>query len=212
MPEAPLIDPAQFGIFLAGALLLNITPGPDMAFTLASAARGGVRAGLAAALGVGAGSLGWAVLTAGGLAALLAASAEAMTVIRAAGGAYLLYLAWRSWRSRRAFREAAGAGGLISAFRAGVFANLFNPKVGLFFLAFLPTFANAELGPVWRQTLFLGALFSLSGTLVLFGVALAGGALSNRLARSERLRVSLNSVAAFAFAALGLRLIFSRVH
>ncbi|MEX0643709.1 MAG: LysE family transporter, partial [Parvularculaceae bacterium] len=77
-----MVDPASFWLFLAGALLLNITPGPDMAFTLATSAKGGVKAGLAAAAGVGLGSLAWAGLTAAGLAALLAASEHAFTIIR----------------------------------------------------------------------------------------------------------------------------------
>lgn len=205
-----LVDPSLFPVFLAGALLLNVTPGPDMAFTLASAGRGGARAGLAAALGVGVGSLGWAALTAAGLAALLAASSQAFTVIKVVGGAYLLYLAWRTFRSRRDFKEATGASTLVSAFRAGALTNLFNPKVGLFYLAFLPTFTNPEIGPVWEQILVLGTIFTFSGTLVLALVALAAGALRDRLARSERLRVGLNSVAAAAFAALGLRLLLAR--
>lgn len=205
-----LVDSSLFPVFLAGALLLNVTPGPDMAFTLASATRGGARAGLAAAAGVGAGSVGWAALTAAGLAALLAASSQAFIVIKIAGGAYLLYLAWRTFRSRRDFKEATGASTLASAFQAGALTNLFNPKVGLFYLAFLPTFANPEIGPVWEQILVLGTIFSFSGACVLALVALAAGVLRDRLARSACLRVGLNSVAAAAFAALGLRLLLAR--
>lgn len=205
-----MIDPSLFWLFLAGALVLNFTPGPDMAFTLASATRGGTRAGLAVAAGVGTGSVGWAVLTAGGLAALLAASSHAFAVIKLLGGAYLLYLALRTFRSRREFRQASGAAGLAAAFRAGALTNLFNPKVGLFYLAFLPSFTNPETGPLWMQILVLGMIFSVSGASVLALVALAAGSLRERLARSERLRSGLNSAAATAFAALGLRLLLVR--
>ena len=204
-----MIDPALFPLFLAGALVLNVTPGPDMAFTLASATRGGTAAGLAAAAGVGAGSLVWAALTAGGLAALLAASDQAFAVIKALGGAYLLFLAWRAYRTRKDFKSVEGAGDLRSAFRSGALTNLFNPKVGLFYLAFLPSFTNAEIGPVWLQILTLGVVFSFTGSLVLAGVAFAAGSLRERLARSETLRVRLNTVAATAFAALGLRLVLA---
>lgn len=205
-----MVDPSLFWLFLAGALILNITPGPDMAFTLASATRGGVWVGLAAAAGVAAGSLGWAALTAAGLAALLAASSHAFTVIKIVGGLYLLYLAWRTFRSRRQLQEARAAAGLAAAFRAGAFTNLFNPKVGLFYLAFLPTFTNPSVGPAWAQIMTLGAVFSLTGGAVLALVALAAGALRARLARSARLRAGLNMMAAAAFAALGLRLLLVR--
>lgn len=203
-----MIDPALFPLFLAGALLLNVTPGPDMAFTLASATRGGSKTGIAAAIGVGAGSIVWAGLTACGLAALLAASDHAFSVVKTIGGVYLLYLAWRAYRTRKDFKSVDGAGDLAGAFRSGALTNLLNPKVGLFYLAFLPSFTSPEIGPVWLQTLTLGAIFSLSGAVVLVGVALAAGAVRNRLAASVRLRSGLSLFAATMFGALGLRLIF----
>jgi threonine/homoserine/homoserine lactone efflux protein len=205
-----MIDPSHFWLFLTGALILNITPGPDMAFTLASATRGGTKAGLAAAAGVGLGSLVWAALTAAGLAALLAASEHAFTVIRVAGGCYLIFLAVRTLVTSAELPEANGATSVAGAFRSGALTNLFNPKVGLFFLAFLPTFANPEIGPVWLQTLTLGAIFTFSGVCVLAIVAFAAGLLRERLARSRRMRIGLNTLAATCFGALGLRLLFMR--
>ena len=205
-----MIDPSLFWLFLAGALILNITPGPDMAFTLATSARAGVRAGLAAAIGVGAGSLGWAILTAAGLAALLAASEHALTIIRIGGGAYLLFLAVQTFRHRRAMLQSRGGTNVWQAFRAGALTNLFNPKVGLFYLAFLPTFTNAATGPVWLQILALGAIFSITGALVLALVAIVAGSARARLVQSEKFRVALNIAAATVFGALGLYLIFTR--
>lgn len=205
-----MIDLSTFWLFITGALILNITPGPDMAFTLASATRGGAKSGLAAAAGVGLGSLVWAALTAAGLAALLAASEHAFTLIRVAGGCYLIFLAVRTFLAQDEMHEATGAASTAAAFRSGALTNLFNPKVGLFFLAFLPTFANPEIGPVWLQTLALGAIFSFSGFCVLAIVAFAAGSLRDRLARSRRLRLTLNMIAATAFGALGLRLLSTR--
>jgi len=203
--------PAEtFLLFLAGALLLNITPGPDMAFTLASAVKGGVRAGIASAVGIGAGSLAWAVATGAGLAALLAGSQNFLTVLRVAGGLYLIYLAIETYRHRRAAIDASGAGDPAAAFRAGFLTNLLNPKVGLFYIAFLPAFTSAEAGPVWSQVLMLGAAFSISGALILMGVALAAGGIRNRLASSPPLRARLRTVSALAFGALGLHLVFAR--
>jgi threonine/homoserine/homoserine lactone efflux protein len=205
-----VIDQQTFLLFMAGALLLNITPGPDMAFTLATSAKGGVRAGVAAALGVGAGSVGWAILTAAGLAALLAASEHALTVIRIGGGAYLLFLAFRTFKDRREMPSSSGSGGMAQAFRSGALTNLFNPKVGLFYLAFLPGFTDAGAGPVWVQILFLGAVFSFSGACVLTAVALAAGSARDKLMKSERIRIGLNTMAATVFGGLGLFLLLSR--
>jgi threonine/homoserine/homoserine lactone efflux protein len=205
-----VIDGGQFALFLTGALILNVTPGPDMAFTLASGVRGGPKAGIAAAAGIVAGSLCWTVFTAAGLAALLAASDVAFHVIRFVGGAYLLYLAVKTWRARTALPESAGKADGFAAFRAGLFTNLFNPKVGLFFLAFLPAFTHASQGPVALQILALGTVFSVTGGLVLLAVAYGAGALRARLARSQRLRVALNATAAAVFGALGLRLLLAR--
>ena len=205
-----MFEPSNFWFFIAGALLLNITPGPDMAFTMATSARGGVRPGVAAAIGVGAGSLGWSVLTAAGLAALLAASDHAMTIIRVAGGCYLLFLAVRTLTSPDGLPEARGAISALHAFRSGALTNLFNPKVGIFFLAFLPGFTSADAGPIWLQTFLLGAIFSVTGAMVLIGVAFLAGALRNRLAESHRFRTGLNVVAATVFGGLGLRLLLAR--
>ena len=205
------IIPAEtFLIFLAGALLLNITPGPDMAFTLASAVKGGMRAGAAAAIGVGVGSLAWAIATAVGLAALLAASQHALTLIRIAGGCYLIYLAVETYRHRRAPIEAVGAGGAIAAFRAGVVTNLLNPKVGLFYIAFLPAFTDSAVGALWMQVLFLGAVFSIGGALVLVLVAALAGAMRERLIASASWRARVRTLSALVFGGLGLHLVFAR--
>lgn len=204
------IEPAAFAGFIAGALILNLTPGPDMAFTLATTARGGARAGFLAAVGVACGSLLWAVLTAGGVAALLAASAPAMAAVRIIGGVYLLYLAQKTWRHRRKTLALDDLSANGRAFRDGFLTNLFNPKVGLFFLAFLPAFVSQDAGPLWPQLLFLGAVFSLSGGAVLAGVAAAAGAAQKSLAGSASLQVWLNSAAAGVFAAMGCLILFTR--
>lgn len=205
-----MIDPQNLTLFLAGALLLNITPGPDVAFTMATSARGGVRAGLAAALGVGVGALIWSALTAAGLAAILAASEHALTVIRIVGGCYLLFLAWSAFRHRREMPQSSGGASFAKAFRAGAVTNLFNPKVGLFFLAFLPAFTDPSSGPVWLQTFLLGAAFSFTGVCVLAAVALGAGAVRAHLERSAAIRSVINTSAAAVFAGLGLYLLFSR--
>lgn len=207
-----MIDGPSFALFLGGALLLNVTPGPDMAFTLASAARGGTRAGVAAAIGVGAGSLCWALVTTLGLAALLAASEQGLTVIRLIGGFYLLYLAVRTITdpTDQATVSADGASRATAKyFRDGAVTNLFNPKVGLFYLAFLPGFADPSVGSVAFQTLLLGVIFSITGAAVLVAVAIAAGGVRNALASSARFRFGLKAMSASLFGGVGLYLLLS---
>lgn len=206
------IEPAAFFAFWAGAIILNLTPGPDMALTLASTARGGVRAGLMAALGIVVGSFVWAALTAGGVAALLAASATAMFVIRTLGAVYLLYLAVMTWRKRREPISIDGNVDAAGAFRAGLLTNLFNPKVGLFFLAFLPAFVSADNGPLWTQIFALGALFSLSGGVVLALAAYAAASVRSKFAAASVIQERMNIAAAGVFGAMGCAILFTRNH
>jgi threonine/homoserine/homoserine lactone efflux protein len=204
-----MLDLSLFPLFLVAGLALALTPGPDMAFTLATAAARGTRAGLGAVAGIITGGLVWTVAAAAGLAALVAASDHALTVVRYAGAAYLIWLAIKTLRALDKPMEAEGARDAGRAFRQGLTTNLLNPKIGLFFLALLPQFTNAEIGPVWLQMLVLGLIFFVMGTVVLVCVALAAGAARDRLARSANTRRVLNGLAATAFGGLGLRLIFS---
>lgn len=206
-----MIGISELWIFLGGALLLNITPGQDMAYTLAAAARGGRGAGIAAAAGVGVGALTWSLISAAGLAIVLAASPSALALIRMAGAIYLLYLAVRiisKLDAPLALQSETPAG---EAFRFGVFTNLLNPKVGLFFLAFLPGFTAPEAGPVWRQLLFLGAVFSLTSLLILSGVALGASAVRNMLQDTKAIKIGLNIATAALFVFLGLRLLLTNI-
>ena len=196
-------EPATLAAFLAAGIVLNLTPGADVMFAMASGAQGGWRAGAAAAAGVSLGSLFHTALTAFGLAALLAAHPGAFDAIRWAGAAYLLWLAWKSWHSGLATGH--GARGLPRAFARGFVTNLLNPKVALFLMAFLPQFADPARGPVWQQMLVLGALFSLTGLVITGAYGAAAGALRETLKRRAR---ALNRVAAIVFAGLAARLVF----
>lgn len=177
MPDAA----AFLGFALAG-LALNIVPGADMAFVAASSARGGLRVGLAAALGIGAGCLFHILAAAVGLSALVAASAEAFALLKWLGAAYLLYMAWGLLRTPKPAPEAAPALTAAKAFRSGALVNLLNPKVGLFFLAFLPQFINPANGSPTLAILLLGMWFNVSGTIVNAIVAVV----SSRAARLLR--------------------------
>lgn len=204
-----MLDTNLFPVFLAGAAALAVTPGPDMMFTLATAAARGRAAGLAAVAGIVSGGLVWTLASALGLAALVSANPNSLTLVRFAGGAYLLWLAWKTFRTLDTLPAGDAAAGVIPAFRRGFITNLLNPKIGLFFLAFLPQFTNAELGPVWAQMLVLGLIFFSIGTLVLIIVTLAAGAARERLVHSPRWRQRLNGLAGMAFGGLGLRLLLT---
>ncbi len=205
-------DLAGFLAFALASLALNIVPGADMTFVATSAARGGLRVGLAAALGIAAGCLIHIAAAVVGLSALIAASAEAFAVLKWLGAAYLLYMAWGLFRSPATTAEASAAPALTAtqAFRSATLVNVLNPKVGLFFLAFLPQFIDAGSGNATTAILLLGLWFNLSGTVVNAVVALAAA----RAAASFRDRPSLVRAARWlagtAMAGLALQLAFSR--
>ena len=205
-----MLDPQLFPVFLAGATALALSPGPDMAFTLATSASRGPRAGLGAVAGIAIGGAIWTVAAALGLAALVATSDRALDVVRYAGAAYLIWLAIQAVRNLDSAPAGHASRSASRAFRRGLTTNLLNPKIGLFFLAFLPQFTNPEISPVWLQMLVLGGIFFAIGTSVLITVALAAGAAQARLARSRTWRRVLNGLAATAFGTLGLRLLFLR--
>jgi threonine/homoserine/homoserine lactone efflux protein len=154
-------------LFSATVFVLNATPGVDMAFTVASTLRGGWRQGVAAALGIGAGCVLHTLAAAFGLAALLATSAEAFTVVKLIGAAYLLYVAWGM---ARAGLRPPGASAEVQApaawwrtVRQGFLTNALNPKVALFFLALLPQFIDAAAPSKTLAFLFLGGWFIVQG-------------------------------------------------
>ena len=189
--------------FLAAGLLLNLTPGADVMFATASGLSGGPRVGAAAGLGVGLGGFWHVGLATLGLSTLIAAVPMALTVLKWLGAAYLLWLAWASWTSPAA---APGQGGLTvrAAVWRGFVTNALNPKVALFILAFLPQFADAARGPVWPQILFLGVIFTLTGTLVTAGYGLLAGLLRQSLAGRMTL---MNRIAGVLLAVLAVRIV-----
>ncbi|MGZ8376336.1 MAG: LysE family translocator [Gemmatirosa sp.] len=194
-------------LFLATGLALNLTPGPDMLYVAARGASEGRAAGVASALGIAAGTLVHIALVALGLAALLTAVPVAYTVVRLAGAAYLVYLGLRALLrpSLLAERTLTPASRWI-VFRQGVVTNVLNPKVALFFLAFLPQFVDPARGDAGRQVLALGLLFNTSGTIVNLAVAFGASRAAAHLRRSARAAQLLERATGALFIALGVRL------
>ena len=174
-------------LFIAAGLLLNITPGPDTLYIVGRSTTQGLRAGVIAALGIGAGIMMHIAAAALGLSAILATSAAAFTFVKLAGAAYLLYMGVSLiLQSRRA--PAAVAAALPIAPRRTVFAqgfltNVLNPKVALFFLAFLPQFVDAQAPAKPLAFLFLGVIFNVNGTLWNLFVAWSSVRLAHGLIR-----------------------------
>ncbi|MCX7241583.1 MAG: LysE family translocator [Burkholderiales bacterium] len=194
--------------FFAASVLLALAPGPDNVFVLLHAAQHGRRAGLLVVLGLCSGLLFHTAAVALGLAALLAASATAFTLLKLCGAAYLLWLAWGAWHAPVGMgadaRSAAMAPG--KTYARGVLMNVTNPKVAIFFLAFLPQFADPARGAIALQIGVLGAIFMLA-TLLTFGtVAWFAASFGARLQQSLRAQRNLNRGAAVVFVALALRL------
>lgn len=175
-----MTDIHDLGLFIAAGLLLNVTPGPDLAYIAARSAAGGFRAGIAATLGITAGCLVHTLAAAAGLSVLLATSAAAFSVVKWCGAAYLLYAGIRLIAaSARPSREGnAKAGNTLLApapalriFREALVVNVLNPKVALFFLAFLPQFIEADAPSKALAFIALGCLFNCNSLFVNVPVA-----------------------------------------
>ncbi|MGP9812632.1 LysE family translocator [Rhodopseudomonas sp. NSM] len=198
----------DFWLFVASGLLLNVTPGPDTAFIVGRGLQFGWRGGAAAALGVSAGCLVHVTAAAVGLSALLMASTLAFTAVKLIGAAYLIWLGIGMMLSRATgFAASVDAPSLRPAqvFRQGMLTNALNPKVALFFLAFLPQFVDAAAPHKALAFLLLGLIFVANGTLYCLALAAFAARASDRLRRSGRVLQWINRGLGALFVALGLR-------
>jgi len=200
----------SFLLFVAAGLALNFTPGPDMLYVAARGASEGRSAGIASALGIGAGTLFHIAVVALGLAALLQAVPVAYLALRIAGAVYLVYLGIRALRSRTTLSlQRIEPAPLPAVFWQGVITNVLNPKVALFFLAFLPQFVDPSRGNPVVQIVVLGLVFDFNGTLVNLAVALGSSRAASRLRNANRASRILQRVTGVLFIGLGVRLAFA---
>ncbi len=200
-------------LFMAAGLALNLTPGPDMLYVAARSTSEGRSAGIVSSLGIATGTLFHITAVALGLSALLAAVPVAYTVVRVGGAIYLMYLGVRALTSPTtgATREIARAS-LTTIFRQGAITNVLNPKVALFFLAFLPQFVDPSRGSPAAQIVVLGLIFDTSGTLVNVAVALGASRAADRMRANSRVGDIMRKLTGAVFVGLGLRLAFSSRH
>lgn len=208
-----MLTAAQLLAFLAAAVLITASPGPDNLMVLSMGVSRGRRQGVAFGLGCAAGCLSHTLLAALGVSALVAASPLAFRLLTWAGGLYLVWLGVQALRSRGSTVGAAAAlpeRSLAALFGKGVVANAINPKVILFFLSFLPQFVVPEQGAVGLQTALLGLVFTLQAALLFGLLGWFAGGIGGALNRRPGVSVWLDRVAGLVFVGLGLRLITSR--
>jgi threonine/homoserine/homoserine lactone efflux protein len=199
--------------FFGTAILLGLSPGPDNLFVLMQSATHGRRAGMLVTLGLCTGLLAHTAAVALGVAAVLATSTVGFAAVKLVGAAYLLHLAWSAFRApgKAALGIPAPALGPWRMYGRGVLMNLTNPKVAIFFLAFLPQFVQADAGPVGGQVLALGGLFILATLLVFGSFALGAGSLGGRLQQSARAQRNLNRLAGTVFVGLAAKLAWTEI-
>ena len=196
-------------MYFGSSLLLALAPGPDNLFVLTQAVHKGRMAGLAVTCGLCTGLLVHTSAVTFGVAAIFQTSLLAFSILKYVGAVYLLYLAWLSFRA-----SSGGAGNgqqqenlsYGRLYRRGIFMNITNPKVSLFFLAFLPQFTSQSYGAIVPQMLTLGALFIVATILVFGGLSLVAGSVGEKLRGSSRAQTILNRLAGSIFAALAIKL------
>lgn len=189
--------------------MLNLTPGPDMLYVIGRSLSDGKSAGLVSALGIGTGTLVHVALVALGLASVLQTVPIAFHLVKFAGATYLVFLGIRTLVD-----SAALSGGahhplpepLWTVFRQSMLTNILNPKVALFFLAFLPQFVSSRQEGTWKQVVFLGFVFDTSGTLVNAGIAHTAGRLQRLNARGIRATSVFKRTTGLLFIGIGVRL------
>jgi len=203
----------DFGVFLVAGVLLNLTPGQDTIYIVSRTAAQGRRAGVASALGISAGSLIHTLAAALGVSAIIATSATAFVILKLVGAAYLIYLGISLLRARPVSAHQPADATDVSAaaaFRQGVLTNVTNPKVALFFLAFLPQFIDPDSPTKVAAFLVLGLTFVTTGTLWCLTLAVFADRLRSRFGGSAVARRVLARLTGVIFVALGVRLAVSR--
>jgi threonine/homoserine/homoserine lactone efflux protein len=211
-----ILEPSALGLFVVASVLLILAPGPDIIFLVSQSVTYGPRAGFLTGLGLACGNLVHTLLAALGISVVFRASPVAFQGLKIAGVAYLLYLAWKAVRSHAPGPPDPGQPSASEAprpaaslFLRGVLMNVLNPKVALFFLAFLPQFVTPESGPVWAQMLLYGVIFTLLVIAIFGAIGLLAGHVTRRIG-SRWMRPGVASrgrwLVAGVYAALAARL------
>jgi threonine/homoserine/homoserine lactone efflux protein len=200
--ETLMPAPTTLLLFALATFLLTVSPGPGVLYVVARSLSQGRKAGFASMFGIESGEVIWLAATATGLAALLAASVSALTVLRWAGAAYLIYLGVQRWRAAEVFAPPAPAR-IATIFAQGVITQILNPKVAVFFIAFLPQFLNPSerIGP---QFVALGAVYIAVAIVVDVTYVMSASAVARRFMNSRVAQRRTGRFAAVTYFALGV--------
>ncbi len=195
--------------FITAAVLLNLSPGPDIAFIMGQTVRGGRRSGFAAMFGIWTGAFGHVLMAAAGLSAILATSAVAFSVVKWVGAAYLIWLGISALRSNGGSfvsDDVKASPDFFPIFRQGIWVAILNPKVAVFFLAFLPQFVVVGAGPVWAQLFLHGCLIIIVAAFIEPPLVIAGEKLTGKLRGNPKIGLWMDRSLGTVFIALGIRL------
>lgn len=194
--------------FIGISMLLTITPGPDNLYVITQSIIQGKKAGIFTSLGLCTGLIVHTTAAALGVSAILQQSVIAFNILKYAGAIYLFFLAWKAYRDR----EESLPDNVIqnksatSLYRQGIYMNVLNPKVGIFFLAFLPQFVNSNAGNVSGQMILLGILFILQTAVIFIIFAIFAGTFSNRILSRPNISKYINYIKCSIFALIGIKL------
>lgn len=206
-----MLDFNTIVLFISASVLLALAPGPDNIFVMTQSMTKGAKPGIFVTLGLCTGLIFHTSAVALGVAAIFQTSIIAFNALKLIGAGYLLYLAYMSFMSNSKSKVNASKEdiSLFKLYKRGIIMNVTNPKVSIFFLAFLPQFTNPQSGSITLQVFFLGALFMLSALVVFSSIALLAGKLGNWFNRSQNAENILNKVAGTIFAGLAIKLALS---
>jgi threonine/homoserine/homoserine lactone efflux protein len=206
-----MIDHSVLLAFFSTSVILALSPGPDNLFVMAQSAQNGRTAGWFVTLGLATGLVGHTVAVAFGLAAIVHASAIAFTILKFMGAAYLIYLAWQALRAAALTGQQESVQPLSrgNLYRRGIVMNLTNPKVSIFFMAFLPQFADPRHGSMMMQFFLLGAVFITATLLVFSTISFFAGGFGDKFRNSPFAQKAVNRIAAAVFIGLAIKLAIS---
>jgi len=198
--------------FSLACVLLGLSPGPDNIFVMLQSALQGRKAGIIVTLGLGTGLLGHTLAVTFGIAAIFQVSALAFTLLKALGVIYLLYLAWQAFKAGRSRLDNKAQQKLsaMALYKRGVLMSSTNPKLAIFFMAFLPQFTDPAAGSLSLQLLLLGLVFTLIGCLVMSLIALLSGSIRNLLINSPSTESIIHKLSAMVFVGLAVKLVFTQ--
>jgi threonine/homoserine/homoserine lactone efflux protein len=204
MPESDIL-----ALFFTTSILLALSPGPDNLFVLAQSAQKGPIAGLAVVCGLCTGLMVHTVAVTLGIAVIFQTSAFAFTLLKCIGAVYLLYLAWQAFRAEGEVgnRVQSADMNIGKLWRRGIIMNITNPKVSVFFLAFLPQFTDPSKGAIAPQLLLLGGIFIIATILVFGSISLLAGTIGKSIRQSIRTQKTINRLAGAVFVGLAVKLV-----